>query len=253
MFSLIDTHVHYNSESLSDLKEKIIIANKNYHLINLVNIGLDYSTSKEVVEIANMNKKFYASIGIHPLYEGEISSLIHLYNIVDNKKIVAIGETGIDTNESIYNQIDKMIDSIHLANKFHLPVIIHANTVSKSYQSANKLCISLIKMYKPQYGFLFHSFQPDIDDLKEILKMGGYISVGPMLLKKNAMKSLEVVRQVPMDRLLIETDYPYLTDSPGIDRLFIFNRICQLKNINRYDCMKELNENAKRLFYKMNS
>lgn len=252
MFSLIETHAHYNSESLSDLKEKIISANKNDHLMNVVNIGLDYYTSKEVINIATMNKKFYASIGIHPLYEGFVSSLLHLYNTFDNKKIVAIGETGIDANESIDKQIDKMIASIHLANELCLPVIIHANTVKGINISANKLCISLIKRFKPQYGFLFHSFQPNIDDLHEIIKMGGYISIGPMFLKKNADKSLEVVRQIPLDRLLIETDYPYLTDMPSACRLDIFNRICELKRINRYDCMQSLNDNAKRLFYKMN-
>ena len=251
MFSLIDTHAHYNSESLSNLEKEIIIANKNKHLMNLINIGLDYSTSKEAVEIASTNKKFYTSIGIHPLYKGEISSLFKLYNTIDNKKIVAIGETGIDTSESLDKQINKMISSIHLANKLCLPVIIHANTVKDSNISANKLCIYLLKMYQPQYGFLFHSFQPNLNDLKEIIKMGGYISVGSMILGENANKSFEVVREVPLDRLLIETDYPYLTDMPSVSRLDIFYRICELKDIDRYNCMRNLNNNAKRLFYKI--
>ena len=170
MMSLIDTHMHYNSESLSSLQKEIYNANKNNHLKSLINIGLDYDTSKEAISLAHLQKKFYTSIGIHPLYEGEISSLLRLYNTYDNKKIVAIGETGIDTSQSIDKQIDKMIDSIHLANKVPLPVIIHANTVNKSHQSANKLCISLLKKYKPQYGFLFHSFQPNLEDLKEIIR-----------------------------------------------------------------------------------
>lgn len=251
MFSLIDTHAHYNSESLDYIYKAIDTANNNYHLSDIINVGLDYDTSKEAVDIANKNSKFYASIGIHPLYEGKVSSLLNLYSIVDNKKIVAVGETGIDTSKSIYKQIDKMIDSIYLANKYRLPVIIHANTTKNSYISANEMCLHVLKIYKPLYGFVFHSIQPNINDLRQIINLGGYISIGPMILKQNANKSLEIVRKVPLDNLLIETDYPYLTSTPSVDRLLIFNYICNLKQESQYNIMNRLNKNAKRLFYKM--
>lgn len=249
--SLIDTHAHYNSSIMSDLENKIFLANNNSDVSKIINVGLDSKTSEETIKISLNNPKFYSTLGIHPLYEGSVSELESLYNNYDNKKIVAIGETGIDTNGNISVQVKKFVDSINLANKLGLPIIIHANTTKDSDIYANKLCLEIVKKHKPLYGFIFHFFQPDLDILKEIINLGGYISVGSNIIKKTAKLSLEVVKTIPLDRLIIETDYLFLTDNPNKTGKESFNKICDLKHKSKILMMKQLNENAERLFQKL--
>jgi len=249
--SLIDTHAHYNSVTMSDLQEKLKIANNNDDVSKIINIGLDYKTSEETIKISLEHPKFYSILGVHPLYDGNIEELEALYYKYSNKKIVGIGETGIDTSGDINVQIAQFIKSIKLANKLELPLIIHAGTTKDSKIYANRLCIEIIKKYKPMYGFVFHCFQPDLEILKEIIELGGYISVGSKITQPNAKKSLEVVRTVPIDRLIIETDYSFLTNRPNETGRETFNKICELKNKERTLMMKHLNDNAKRLFYKL--
>lgn len=249
--SLIDTHAHYNSSTMDNLEEKLRIASSNNDVSKIINIGLDNKTSEEAIKISLKYPKFYSTLGVHPLYDGSVEELEYLYYKYDNKKIVGIGETGIDTSGDIDIQIDKFIDSIKLANKLKLPVIIHSGTTKDSKVYANRLCIEILKKYKPKYGFVFHCFQPDLEILNEIVALGGYISVGSKILKPTARKSLEVVRDVLIDRLMIETDYSFLTDRPNETGRESFNKICVLKNKEKTLMMKHLNDNAERLFYKM--
>lgn len=249
--SLIDTHAHYNSKIMCDLKDKIKIANNNEDVCKIVNVGLDNQTSEESVELSLKYSKFYSAIGVHPLYDGDVEKIEELYYRYDNSKIVAIGETGIDTSGDVLEQTEKFLDSIALANKLKLPIIIHANTTKGADVYANKLCLEIIKKYKPLYGFIFHFFQPDLDILKEIIYLGGYISVGGNITKPNAKKSLEVVRTIPIEHLIIETDYSFLTDTPNITGRATFDKICELRNTDKVLMMKNLNNNATRLFPKL--
>lgn len=249
--SLIDTHAHYNSSIMNHLEEEIKTANDNHDVSKIINVGLDIQTSKEATKISLKNSKFYAALGIHPLYDGQIEELENIYYQYDNTKIVAIGETGIDTNGDIASQVKKFISSIQLANKLELPLIIHANTSKDSSVYANTLCMEILKEYKPKYGFVFHCFQPDLEILDEIIDLGGYISVGSNIIRANARKSLEVVREVPIDRLLIETDYLFLTTNPNQTGKASFYKICELKKKEKVFMMKQLNKNASNLFSKL--
>ncbi len=250
--SLIDTHAHYNSLIMDDLDEQIKIANNNEDVCQIINVGLDSKTSEEAVQISLKNSKFYSTLGIHPLYDGQTRTLEDIFDKYDNTKIVAIGETGIDTNDDINKQIKKFIESIALTNRLKLPLIIHANTAKGSNIYANRICLEIIKKYKPLYGFIFHCFQPDLEILAEIIKLGGYISVGSNITKPNAKKSLEVVQTIPIDNLIIETDYLFLTNNLNQTGRATFNKISELKNTEKILMMKKLNQNAKRLFPKLN-
>ena len=241
--SLIDTHAHYNSEVM-DIKQEIRLLNNNRNVSKIINVGLNVKTSLEVVKISLKEEKMYATLGIHPLYSGNISDLETIYYQYDNSKVVAIGETGIDNSANVNLQIDMFIESIKLANKLHLPLIIHSN-------NANVICMQIIKRYPPKYGFVFHCFQPDLDVLKDIIDMDGYISVESKITSKNAKKSLEVVKCIPIDHLLIETDYPYLTDEPKTTGYDTFNKICELKENSKVYVMNKLNQNAYNLFPKL--
>lgn len=204
----IDTHMHINSIVTNNFDDDIKSINNGF-LEKVINVGLNFQTSKEGVIIADSNSKFYSSVGIHPLYiEGEeINSLISLLD--DDKKIVAIGEIGLDTlNDNLESQQDYLIKQIDIANNYHLPVIIHAN-------NTNQKIIQIFDEYiSPKYGCVFHCFQPNLEILDELIKRGYYISFAGRVTYQNAKKSLEVAKRVPNDLFLIETDSPYISPEP---------------------------------------
>ena len=238
---MIDTHAHFNSKDLKNLRDEIIRVNNNKCLDKVINVGLDYQTSKEAIEISDNELKFYATIGIHPLHNGSVEDLL---NLRVTNKVVAIGEIGLDTDGDFLLQREKFIRQIELANFLRLPIIIHS-------KNSNERVLKIIKYIYPQYGFVFHCFQPDIDIAKEIIKLGGYLSFATPITRINARKSLEVIKLTPIEKILIELDYPYMSIDPINDGQRVFNRIKELKRYSHDDLEKQLDENAKRLFRRL--
>ena len=238
---MIDTHAHFNSKDLKNLRDEIIRVNNINYLNKVINIGLDYETSKEAIEISEREPKFYATIGIHPLHNGNIEDLLKL-RITD--KVVAIGEIGLDTDGDFLLQRERFIKQIELANFLELPIIIHS-------KNSNERVLKIFKDVYPLYSFVFHCFQPDIDIAKEIIKLGGYLSFATPITRVNAKKSLEVIKLTPIENILIELDYPYMSMNPIDDGKQVFNRIKELKGYSHENLESQLDENAKRLFRKL--
>ena len=242
---MIDTHAHINSTDLKSIRNEIIRINDLEYLDKVINVGLNMQTNEEVLEIAANNAKFYAALGIHPIMPGNIESIYELSKTHDFSKVVALGETGLDYGQNLDAQKIKFIETIELANYLGLPVIIHANKTSKD-------CIDIIKEHTPKYGFVFHCFEPDLEILKEIMKLNGYISVGTPITKENAKKSLEVIKKVDINNLLIELDYPYMIRDKDEDGKNVFNRIKDIREFSHKELEFILDNNAKRLFKKLN-
>lgn len=239
---MIDTHAHLNSHDIANLKEEIIRINSLDYLDKVINVGLDEETNKEALAISKNYNKFYCALGIHPLYEGHVESILELYQGSNNcSRVVALGETGLDNQGDIDAQMKKFIETIELANFLKLPIIIHGN-------NTNKRILDILKEHPAHYGFVFHCFQPDMFVLEEIIRRDGYISVGKPITRENAKKSLEVVRNVPMNNLLIELDYPYMSDDPTHDGKAVFNKIRELRRMEYKELERALDTNAKRLF-----
>lgn len=235
---------------LKDLKQEIIRINNTDYLNKVINIGTDEDTNLEVLAVASNNSKFYCALGIHPLFEGRVESILKLYEYSNHQdRVVAIGETGLD--DSLGNQVDlktqinKFIESIELANFLHLPIIIHGN-------NTNELILNILKKHPPHYGFVFHCFQPNLSVLEKIIRQDGFISVGKPITKPTAKRSLEVIKNVPLDNLLIETDAPYMSSEPNIDGKAIFNKIKSIRGMKHKELETALDTNAKSLFKKLN-
>lgn len=244
---MIDTHAHINSKILKNLSDEIKRINKLDYLNKVINIGDDYETGLESLAIASNFDKFYASLGVHPLKDGKVEDIYRLYNYSNiQDRIVALGETGIDLSKDtdVTIQIRKFIETIELANYLHLPVIIHAN-------KANSLVLDILSKHPVHYGFVFHCFEPNMDILRQIIKKDGFISVCSPITRKTTKKSLEVVSNIPLDNILIETDYPYMCDNPEYVGKRTFQRIKTLRDLDKDELETTLDNNAKRLFKKL--
>ncbi len=248
----IDSHMHINSIVIGNTQEDIRAINKNYGIESVINVGLDIATSKESILISQENFKFYSAVGIHPLYT-DSQDINILYKLAPDKKVIAIGEIGLDSLKDNFDEQKKyLIKQIIIANELHLPVIIHSN-------NSNKLVIEIFEKYvKPQYGCVFHCFQPDLDDLKYLVENGYYISFAGRITYKTARKSIEIAKAVPNDLFLVETDSPYISPEPlrnEINRTsnisYVISKIADIKNM-RYDEIERItSKNTKRLFKKM--
>lgn len=247
MIRIIDSHAHYLSET--ENKEDINLINNSETIEKVVNIGMDDVSSVESVDISSKNDKFYSSIGIHPEKVYNPYEIYNLEYLMDNPKVVALGETGMDKSKNnIQEQIASMVNHIELANKHKLPVIIHSN-------GYNEECLRVVSEHTPDYGFVFHCFQPNIEIAEKIIRLNGFIGVAGKITLLNAKKSIELLKKIGMSHVVLETDSPYMTPYPITEEINnSTNIIYTVEKISTILCKTEeeicsiSNENVKKLY-----
>lgn len=211
---IFDTHCHINSEEYDNILEEVINRAHNQNVSDIMIIGTDLNSSKKAIEIATKYDNLYASIGIFPtdLARMKDNDLEEIEKLAIHKKVKAVGEVGLDYH---YDEINKaqqkeyFVYFLKLANKYHLPVIIHT-------RDADLDTLTILKENKNllQDGGIMHCFSGSKEMAKEYIKLGFYISFAGPITFKNADRTREVVQSIPLDRLLVETDSPYLTPVP---------------------------------------
>jgi TatD DNase family protein len=235
---MIDTYTHFNSKTLFNLQSEIEKVNAS-NLTSVINVGLDLETSKEVINIANNNSKFYSAIGVHPTHEGKLIDILSLYDKSDSRKIVAIGETGLDYDESkvsLPDQKEKFIDSIIIANVLKLPLIIYTNGTDEEV-------MKIMKIYKPKYGFVYRCLDLNLRILKGIMNLDCFIAIGPYIT--------ELFEEILPSNLLAETGYPCMSKSHLEVIEEVFNKIIEVRNWSYKKLDKTLDNNVRRLFKKI--
>lgn len=200
---LVDTHCHLDDERYDNDREEII---KNFKGL-IINCGTNLETSKSSIALAKKYKNIYPTIGIHPHYAKD-ANFNEIEDILDASYVVAIGECGLDfyrnisppdTQEEVFRKL------IKIANKRHLPIIIHS-------REAMDETLRIIKEEGVEKG-VFHSFSGTHQDVSKILDLSLYISITGVITFKNS-KLRDVVRYISKDRIMFETDAPYLTPEP---------------------------------------
>lgn len=251
---LFDSHAHLMDEKFKGEIDEIIENARKSDVKYITNIGYNYNTAKLAVEEAEKNENIYATVGLHPEHcnEDEVD-LQFIYTFAKSPKVVAIGEIGLDyhyegTNKE--NQKKHFIEQIKIANELKLPVAIHS-------RDADMDMLEILKNDVIENGFVMHCFSSSAEVAKEILKLGGYISLSGTVTFKNAKNAVEVAKLVPIERLLVETDAPYLAPEPNRGRRnepanvrHTAQKIADIKEMNLQDLAQISTENTKR-FYKI--
>ena len=250
---MIDTHAHINIKELSSKIDEILLNAKNKGVNQIIAIGMDYKTSKEAIRLAMEYDEIYATVGIHPSFvKGSNHHLLNeLYN---NEKVVAVGEIGIDLyhdyNKKTFDLQKKVFEEQLLkAIKLDLPVVIHIrNSFEETYQ--------IVKKYKGKTRGVFHCFSSDLKDAQKVIDLGFYIGLdGPITFKRNNEELLEIVRNIDLKHILIETDSPYLSPEPFRGKrnepanvYYVAKKIAEIKNIELDEVIKTTTQNAFELF-----
>ncbi len=210
MNNIFDSHAHYDSDAFEADRKELLCALPSQGVCGIINCGSDMASSLVSLELADEFEFVYAACGIHP-HEAESCAygyLPVLKKLCSEQKCVAVGEIGLDYHYD-FSPRDKQKQvfeqQIVLAKELDLPVIVHD-------REAHEDTLELLKRYKPKG--VVHCFSGSVEMAKEIVKLGMYIGLGGAVTFKNARKPLEVAAYVPSDRLLIETDCPYMTPVP---------------------------------------
>ncbi len=209
---LFDSHAHYNDERFETDMDEVILNNFNNGVKYTTCVGYNLESSKKAIEIANKYDNIFCTAGISPndLNEDTLEEIKQIGELAKNKKIVAIGEIGLDyywnkDNKEFQKQV--FIEQIKLANKLNLPIAIHTRDASID-------TIEILKNIMPcNKKGIFHCCPLNVELIKEGIKLGYYISFSGVVTFKNA-KPESAIKQVPLDKILIETDSPYLTPEP---------------------------------------
>ena len=249
---LIDTHSHLNDSRYNNDKIEEIINNlENNNLEKVITVAYDTQSSFKNIEISSKYDKIYTSIGVHP--EKCCENLDFLETLVNNNKVIAIGEIGLDYHYDGYNKENQkkcFINQIIFAYNHKLPIIIH---LRDAYQDM----LDILKEYKHYltYGAVVHCYSGSWEYAKELLKLGLYISFTGVITFKNVRQSIEVIKEMPLDKLLIETDCPYLCPEPFRGKLnepkfvnLVFDKICEIRDINKKDLENILRQNTRNFF-----
>ncbi|MDO5755015.1 MAG: TatD family hydrolase [Tissierellia bacterium] len=251
---LVDSHCHLVDERFDFDKEDIIDNFEKDQILFVVNPGDTLQSSKDAVELASRFEKVYAAVGIHPHeakdydddMEKELCKLIE-----EQDKIVAIGEIGLDyyydhSPRDIQKQVFRR--QLDLAVKYDLPVIIHSrDAIQDTYD--------ILAEYSDRIVAVMHSYSGSYEMAKRFMDLGFYISISGTVTFKNARVVKEVAKQLPLDRLLIETDSPYLTPEPYRGKRnepkyvrYVAEKISELKDIANSKVVEATKNNAKRFF-----
>ena len=210
---IFDTHAHYDDEAFDEDRESIIEELKTSNVGKIVNVGANLSSSLRSVDLANKYDFFYAAVGVHPDDAAEIDDegLNRLREMAANEKVVAVGEIGLDyywNKESADIQKKAFLAQIELAKELSLPIIVHSREAAKDTMDI------LASSDAAKTGGVVHCFSYSPEIALEAVKMGFYIGVGGVVTFKNAKKLKESVELIPMERILLETDCPYLAPDP---------------------------------------
>ena len=209
---IIDSHCHLDYEPLINDINKVLLNAKNNNISHLLTIGTGLDSSKKVFDIVEKYENIYGSIGIHPnSTTNHLADLDELLSIKKkSKKIIAFGETGLDyfyKRSEKKDQLYSFEKHIELAISEKVPVIIHT-------RNADEDTLSIIKKYHLKSKFLIHCFTGSLELAKKLLELGCLISFSGIITFKKSSDLRNVVKYVPIEKMLIETDSPYLSPDP---------------------------------------
>ncbi len=249
---MIDTHSHINM--LENITTDEAVQNAAEQGIEKIIVpAANPADFTGIMELINKYDNVYGMLGVHPSDAKDWNDRLieDIKKLAENKKIVAIGEIGLDYYwDKSYNELQKevFIKQIKLANELNLPIDIHD-------REAHKDTFDILKEYNSSSKVVMHCFSGSVEFAKECIKEGWYLGIGGVVTFKNAVKMKEVVQAVPLEHILLETDAPYLTPVPfrGTENQpayvkFVAEEIAKLRNINIEEVNSVTTANAERVF-----
>lgn len=251
---IFDTHAHYDDEDFDVDREELLSKMKAAGVSHIVNIGASLESTKRSLELAKQYGFIYAAVGVHPSDTGELNeeNFAWLSKQCELPKVVAVGEIGLDYYwDEPQRDIQKewFARQIALGREKKLPLVIHSRDAAQD-------TIDIMKTEKAEEaGGILHCFSYTKETARTFLDMDFSFGIGGVITFKNAKKLKEAVEYIPMDRIVIETDCPYLSPEPNrgkrnssLNLPYVIKAIAEIKNLSEEEVLKATYENAKKLY-----
>jgi len=213
---LIDTHCHLTFEPLAGDVEAVVQRSRAAGVTGWVTVGTDPQHNRKAVELAERFEGMYAAVGIHPHEAKNVTAqaLAELKELARNDKVVAVGETGLDFHYDLSPRLDQrraFAAQLDIARQMNLPVIIHCR---EAFAETIDILEQFIRLDGRLRGVVFHCFSGSTEQARVVLGHGFYVSFTGVVTFKNAEKTRSVAKMVPLERLMLETDCPYMSPEP---------------------------------------
>jgi len=251
-FMYFDTHAHYDDRRFNEDRDELMGSMQAAGVTMILNSGSSLRSSKFGLKLADRYPFVYASIGVHPHDSKSMTdeTVSELEKLLSHKKAVAVGEIGLDFHHNFSPhdvQKKRFREQLELARRVKMPVIIHER---ESWRDT----LDIIRDFRDLNG-VFHCFSGSWESAKIILDMGWYLSFTGVITFQNARRSLEVLERMPADRIMLETDCPYLTPEPKRGRRnsslylpFVAEKVAQVRGISLEEAAALTMDNGKRCF-----
>lgn len=254
---IFDTHAHYDDKAFDGDRDELLSALQGQGIVKVVNIGSSLEACKQTIRLMREYDYIYGAIGIHPCDTGELNEenfqWIKEQCLLD--KCVAVGEIGLDY---YWDEPDRQTQKfwfcrqLQLARELQLPVVIHSRDAAQD-------TLELMKRESAdKIGGVMHCFSYTKDTANVILDMGFYVGVGGVVTFKNGKKLKEALEEIPLERIVVETDSPYLAPEPNrgkrnssLNLPYILEAIAQVKGISKQEAEERTYENAMKLYSKI--
>ena len=266
---LVDSHTHLNFKAYDDDLSEVISRCQQVKMA-LINVGAALESSQKAVKLAQENQNFYASIGLHPIHvDDEEFNLEDYQNLINNNpnKIVAMGESGLDyfhNQETKEKQVEIFLQHIELAKQNNLALIVHGRNDKPAQHAAiadeeNKLDVyqdiyNILKQNKVKRAVV-HCFGGNLDQAKQIIELGLYLGFTGIITFDKTGVLAEIIKIMPLDKILIETDAPYLTPVPHRGKRNepvyvkeVVKKISEIRNMSIEEVIEITGNNAIKLF-----
>lgn len=256
MNHIFDSHAHYDDEAFNEDRGRLLEELPLRGICNVINCGADLDSSWASIALSARYPYFYAAVGIHPecAKDAPEDYVQQLESLIVAKKVVAVGEIGLDYHfeDNAPKEVQKLIfeNQVLLAKKYNLPVIVHD-------RDAHGDTMDLLRKHKP--AGVVHCFSGSVEMANEVVRLGMYIGIGGAVTFKNARIPVEVAAAVPLERILMETDCPYMAPTPFRGKrndstliAYTAAKVAEIRGITIETVLETTRRNAETLF-RMNS
>ena len=255
---MIDSHCHLDHEPLLSDLSNVIKRSKKVGIEKLLTISTSFESFNRIKEIIQIDEMIYGTIGIHPHESSKdiITSSEIIKNLKENEKIIGIGETGLDfyyNNSKIEKQISSFKEHIEASIETNKPLIVHS-------RDAEKETFDILNEYKNEkLKILMHCFTGSREFSKKLLTLDSYFSASGIITFKNSIDLQDTFKSLPLDKILIETDSPFLAPVPKRGKKnepsfieFTATKLAEIRNISKEDLINKTTDNFNKLFFNQN-
>ena len=252
---IFDTHAHYDDRSFDEDRDELLASLKDNGVGTVINVGASWRGCEAAVDLSHKWDFIYAAVGLHPDEVGclDDQTMEQLKKwAMEEQKVVAIGEIGLDYHNDVEPhdvQQEWFVRQMELANEVGLPIAVHSRDAAQDTWD-------LVSAHKGDARGVIHAFSASAEMAKRYIDLGYYIGMGGVVTFKNGKKAKEVIAQIPLEYVILETDAPYLSPDPFRGRrndstrlIYVARMIASLKGVTEEEVIERTEQNARELFH----